>query len=64
MQRHGRGLVDGHDRLPLIAEKATGRDRAFLLSFIRHMSSEAQDDRPSFAELVKRIDLFQAHRDH
>jgi hypothetical protein len=44
--------------LPFIADKAKGRDREFLLTLIRLTGADDPDDRPSFAELVRRIDVF------
>jgi hypothetical protein len=46
--------------LPFIAARAEGAARDLLLTFIRHASAENPDDRPSFADLVGRIDRFEA----
>ncbi len=48
--------------LPFIAEKATGDVRDFLRDLIRRASAEIPEDRPSFAELVDRIDEYETRR--
>ena len=48
--------------LPFIAEKATGDVRDFLRDLLRRASAEIPEDRPSFAELVDRIDEFENRR--
>ena len=44
--------------LPFIAEKATGSVQKFLRSLIAFASEQDPDKRPSFEELVKRVDAF------
>jgi len=44
--------------LPFIAEKATGAERDLLRSLMGAASAERPEDRPSFQELVRRIDVF------
>lgn len=44
--------------LPFIAEKATGAERDLLRSLMGAASTERPEDRPSFQELVRRIDVF------
>ena len=44
--------------LPFIAEKATGPTQKFLRSLITFASEQDPDKRPTFEELVKRVDAF------
>ena len=44
--------------LPFIADKATGSVQKFLRSLIAFASEADPDKRPSFEELVKRVDAF------